>query len=392
MRNSMSVSINIFFRSIVYLAICAVLFLLSNLFLLRLFNTANYLAEFHVASLKLGIVGYIVFSFLSYEYTKLPQTSALQETLETIPLSKVKLLTSQSIVLLALLLIWSINIFGWILGKYVQLQIHYPLFFLNSVPSLIVDFFLPGVIAILVGIFLSQKTVRETAYCIIIVSALICSPVPSMIFASESLFGCPVLVFFDWFSILAPNTSWVADDIYGVSIEVYRWVLAAFWILLLITSIVFATTKRTKKTRLLSSILAVLTLVCCVRFVYRSNDSIIRKDYRPDGTLQHEFSYRQKNPNQQELPADFHVSKYCITLTVRSNTKANVHIELKENSLTEYHFTLYHGYVVNSIKDSNGDELDFDQNGDYVTVFAPMGTKELDFVYSGNAGKYFRRR
>lgn len=135
MRISMSVSIKIFFRSIIYLAICAVLFLLSNFFLMRFFNASNYLAEFHVASLKLGIVGYIVFSFLSYEYTNLPRTSALQEALEIIPSSRSKLLCSQSLVLISLLLIWSINIFGWILGKYVQLQIHYPAFFLNSIPS-----------------------------------------------------------------------------------------------------------------------------------------------------------------------------------------------------------------------------------------------------------------
>ena len=38
-------------------------FLLSNFFLMRFFNASNYLAEFHVTSLKLGIVGYIVFSF-----------------------------------------------------------------------------------------------------------------------------------------------------------------------------------------------------------------------------------------------------------------------------------------------------------------------------------------
>lgn len=389
MRISMSVSIKIFFRSIIYLAICAVLFLLSNFFLMRFFNASNYLAEFHVASLKLGIVGYIVFSFLSYEYTNLPRTSALQEALEIIPSSRSKLLCSQSLVLISLLLIWSINIFGWILGKYVQLQIHYPAFFLNSIPSIFIDFFLPGVIAILVGALLSQKTVREVAYCIIIVSALVCSPVPSGIFASESILGYPVLTFFDWFSILAPNTSWVADDIYGASIEAYRWVLAAFWILLLTAAIVFATAKRNRKTYMMASVLIVLSFLCGVRFVCRSNDSIIRKDYRPYGTLQHEFTYRQKYPEQQELPADFHVSKYCIELTVRNNTKATVRIELKENDRNEYRFTLYHGYVINSIKDRNGDKLNFDQNGDYVTVYAPMGTKELNFSYSGSAGKYF---
>lgn len=96
-------------------------------------------------------------SFLSYEYTNLPRTSALQEALEIIPSSRSKLLCSQSLVLISLLLIWSINIFGWILGKYAQLQIHYPAFFLNSIPSIFIDFFLPGVIAILVGALLSQK-------------------------------------------------------------------------------------------------------------------------------------------------------------------------------------------------------------------------------------------
>ena len=269
------------------------------------------------------------------------------------------------------------------------MQIHYPAFFLNSIPSIFIDFFLPGVIAILVGALLSQKTVREVAYCIIIVSALVCSPVPSGIFASESILGYPVLTFFDWFSILAPNTSWVADDIYGASIEAYRWVLAAFWILLLTAAIVFATAKRNRKTYMMASVLIVLSFLCGVRFVCRSNDSIIRKDYRPYGTLQHEFTYRQKYPEQQELPADFHVSKYCIELTVRNNTKATVRIELKENDRNEYRFTLYHGYVINSIKDGNGDKLNFDQNGDYVTVYAPMGTKELNFSYSGSAGKYY---
>lgn len=33
--------------------------------------------------------------------------------------------------------------------------------------------------------------------------------------------------------------------------------------------------------------------------------------------------------------------------------------------------------------------MNFDQNGDYVTVYAPMGTKELNFSYSGSAGKYY---
>ena len=389
MRGSMSVSLKIFFRTILYLATYAILLVLSNLFLIQMYNAANYLAEYHVACLRLGIVGYIVFSFLSYEYTNLPRACSLQEVLESIPMSKANIVFSQSIILLSLLFVWCCNVFGWILGKYMQSGISYPQFFFNAVPSLILDFFLPGVIAVLLGVILSQKAVREVAYCIIIISALLCSPVPSKIFAGESIFGHSILSLFDWFSILAPNTNWVADDIYGVSIEAYRWALAAFWILLLIATIIFIVTEGRKKFKILASVCAALALICCVRFTLRSNDSIIRKDYRPNGTLQYEYTYRQNNPKQEELPADFTVSQYYINLTVRSNTKANVIIELEPNSLREFHFTLYHGYNIDSVRDENECELEFDRDGDYVTIYSTEGTQKLNFEYSGTSGKYF---
>lgn len=60
MRISMSVSIKSFSLHYLFGDLCrpfsAIQFLPD-----AIFNASNYLAEFHVASLKLGIVGYIVF-------------------------------------------------------------------------------------------------------------------------------------------------------------------------------------------------------------------------------------------------------------------------------------------------------------------------------------------
>lgn len=388
MRSSMSISLKIFFRSIIYLSIYGILLLLSNLFLMRLYITTNYLAEFHIACLKLGIVGYIVFCLLGYEYINSPKACTIQETVNSIPTSNTKLLSSQFLVLLLLLLIWSTNVIGWIIGKYTQLRIDYSPFFFNAVPSLILDFILPGVIAILVGSLLAQVVTREIAYSIIVISALFCSPVPSRLFASESILGHPVLALFDWFAILAPNTSWVADDIYGASIETYRWFIAAFWILLLAAIIIFVTDKKAKN-RIYAFVMVILSLVCCIRFMLRNDDCIVRKDYRSNGVLQAEYSYHIKNPNQEEKSANFSIDKYFIDLTIRSSIKADVLVELKGNELDKYYFTLYHGFLIDRVEDINGNKLEFERDKDYLTVYVPKGTLQVRFIYFGNTGKYF---
>lgn len=390
MRGSMSVSIKNFFRSIIYVLVYAILLVLTNVYLVRLSNTMNSLAEFHLSTLKLGIVGYIVFCLLGYEYVRLPKSCDLKEIIDSIPESNLKLFISQNAVLLMLLLLWSGNVASWIAVMYFRFQAMYPAFFINASLSILIDLFFPGVIAVLLGSFLALTVKREVAYCIIIISALLSSPVPSKIFADEAILGYPILAILDFFAILAPNTDWVADAGYGVSIEPYRWFLAAFWFFFLLAIITCITEqKKSKKVRIVAIIMAVCSVVCCGRFIDRNNDCIIQKDYRPNGVLKSDYNYYKNTPQLETQPASFSVEKYCINLKIRKNTQADVVIDLEENTLNEYPFTLHHGYSIERIEDENHNTLEFDRNGDHVIVYAPQGTQQLHFIYAGNTGKYY---
>ncbi len=392
MRSSLSISFKIFYRNAKYIVLYLMLLILTNCFLVKLSTNAISLAEFHLASLKIGIVGYLFFCFLGYEYVGLSRTVDIDETLESMMGSKDKLISSKCVVLIFLLLIWCINVFCWITGSYFRFQVNYVDFFYNAVLSAILDLVLPGFVAILLGVFLAILTSREIAYSIIVISALFCSPVPSKLFSSEAVLGYPVLHIFDCFSILAPNTDWVADAQYGVSVEPYRWFLAIFWVMAFLSVIIFTLVKGNKVKRTCAICMAAVSLLAGVRFACRGDDSIVRKDYRPDGILNAEFSYRQNNPVQSEMVADFSIEKYTINLTIRNNTVADVYLHLSRNDLGEYRFTLYHGYIIERIEDADKNILKYEQNGDHITVFAQDEIDELHFVYSGNAGKYYANR
>ena len=389
MRSSIYVALKNFFRNTKYMLIYAILVLLSNCYLARLSDNAVSLAEFQLASLKLGIVGYLFFCLLGYEYISLSRLCGIKETFQTIEGVEEKLFFSQFMLLFSLVLFWCMNIFCWVTWMYFRLQTNYLPFFINAILSAFLDLVFPGSIAILLGSVLALNANREVAYSVVFISALFCSPVPSMIFSSEEIFGCTILRIFDWFAILAPNTDWVADTLYGVSVEPYRWFLAAFYFFILFSIIAFILAKGNKRKNACALLLFVLSLLSCMRFICRDNDCIIRKDFRPDGTLQAEFNYRKNNSEQTAKAANFSVENYIIDLTIRSNTKADVYLTLAENDLNEYIFTLYHGYSVERVDDANGSELEFERNGDFITVYTNEGARELHFTYSGNAGKYF---
>lgn len=389
MKASIRVAAKVYFRSLLYIAMLVILGCVTNFYLIKLAGTAVSLAEFHLGALKLGIIGYVAFCFLSYEYLSKASLCGAKETIGSICGGEAKLAASQFIILLVLLLVWCANIYCWIFVSYIDFQTQYTPFLMHALQSVFLDLFLPGVIAILIGMVLALSFKRELAYCVVIISALLCSPVPSKLFASERIFGHSILSLMDWFSILAPNTDWVADTVYGVSMEPCRWYLAIFWIALLAGIALFKILSNAKMKRVVAGVALLAVAMCGVRFSFRENDSIVRKDYRPEGVLNGEFSFRIDNPASEPVAPNISVSRYDMEFTINSRTDADVVIELEANALSELRFTLFHSFNVESIKCADGKTLSFDRCGDYITVYAPEGTTELHFQYSGNAGKYY---
>lgn len=94
--------------------------------------------------------------------------------------------------------------------------------------------------------------------------------------------------------------------------------------------------------------------------------------------------YYAKYPAPVLESADFAVKKYDMDIVAGSRTKFTVTMSISKQDCSQYIFTLYHGYRVKKVTDSNGKTLDFVQDGDYLTIKNDSGkTDALYMEYEG---------
>lgn len=114
----------------------------------------------------------------------------------------------------------------------------------------------------------------------------------------------------------------------------------------------------------------------------------VRNSVNPQkGYFANAFYYHFVDPPYKHMqynePADFDITSMDIDLKIRNQLKASVTIKVNDTSLDDYKFTLSRYYKIKSIKASDGTELAFDREGDYLTVYNISGNDTLCFMYSG---------
>lgn len=320
MNSSICVSNRVFYRTLTLTIPYGLVLAITMVSLIRLasgeFSPVDYLTD----CLKLGILGVLYFAFAGYELTSMLRKCGGQESLSTIPAAQRNLLFSQVLTLLPLLAVWSALIFGGQVIFYLQQGLNYSPYLFHCLLAVTLYCFLPGLIGLLLGASL-ERAGRPTAYGVIVLAALLSSSVCDNLFARIDLFGTSPMILFDWFYLTVPNGDWIADANYGVALEECRWYLTAFWSLLLVAILLwkFHRDKRwaiSAATTILA-VLAVLALVCGVRFALRGNDDLLQKDGRPDSLLVSELNYHADHSAGEFCAADFSVKEYELSIAAK---------------------------------------------------------------------------
>lgn len=201
MKHSLAVSWKAFSRTL-KLSISYLLLLMISIALpAYLYKFSPYLADFMSVAMNIGMVGFIFFTFISYEYLLLTTNPISAETLSPIPGAVTKLVVSQLLVLIALLLVQSIIPFVWLMWAATDKGVAYSSYVVHSGLSVVINCLLPGLIGVLLGAALALKAKRTVAYCVMLVSALLCSPIATQLFGMETIAGIQILDIFDWFPL-----------------------------------------------------------------------------------------------------------------------------------------------------------------------------------------------
>ena len=389
MEESLRVSRRIYIRAIRFFIPLTAVFAASVVFLISLNKATNDL-EYLKDSLQLGVLGTLFFAVSTYELMSLSRRVGSEEVIAAQLGAKSKLSLAHILTQLLILALWgSIVLFGNII-RYASGKTGYAPFYFHIAKCVLLYCMVPGCIAILLGCVISRLN-RPAAYTLIIVFTFLSSPIPLRLFSWYQINGFPIAQVLDWFQLSVPNSHFVSDSVYGLGLERSRWTIGGFWAFLLaVLSLIVLKEKTSWKHRALVVSLSVVTLFFAVTFSGRHDDYIMCKDSRPDGMIYSERNYRL-NENTAVAPqkADYAIKSYELNFCVDGSLSCNATLNLEDNTLSEYAITLYHGYVISTVTNLNGDPLEYRRDGDYLTVYT---TKPLDGIkinYRGNSSKYY---
>lgn len=336
---------------------------------------------------------FILFLFISYEFISKARLVDAEEILLT-SVKKRKSVYSGQIIFLVLInfvVFVMAAVYNIIALKYFPLDRPNVILYVLSVTF--VTYFLNCTASIMIGAALALRFNRIAGYSIIIVFSLLVSPLAESMASAACVMGginlYPILNLFEFY---LKNSRYTPNTVFWYPNLPYRFALPLVWIF--ISTIVsvpklfpFVQIKKASKTAVYSALAAVIAVSSAVAFIPSSQ--VERNEDPSQGDFHHSYYYSKKEAPQKEKEADFYAVKYDVSMKVRNRLHMNVNIEVDNENLGEYNFTLYHGYKIKKITDGNGKKLKYSRETDYVTVYADEATKNIKFVYSGYSPVFY---
>lgn len=339
-------------------------------------------------SLRTAIYYFAVFLFLSYEYCRaendLPILKKVNENKnKTLFISYVNRFLVLIILNLATALIYLI----YNVSAYLSLGIKHFEFMYHIAMSVLVNFFMTGLLAILFGMLLALVFKRLVAFLISAIVIFLASPMFESIAEREILSsgGLNLYPVEEIFNIYTPSLFWMPNFLFGYSILPYRIALLIFWIFAALAAL-FGLLIQKNRIRFCSIIVCVAVSVSgIIIYFYPSSRLIV--DSNPSNSLDSDLVYYWNNEQKEEL-GGFDVTDYALNIDVTNKLNVKSILTVSE-SIPEYKFTLYHGYKITSVKNQAGNQLEFSRDGDYFTIYNNSDVSQLYIEYSGFSPKFY---
>lgn len=344
---------------------------------------------------NVGILVFIVIGFITFEFFYMEQGCGAGEALSANRQMHCQYRLSQVFILLPAPVLAGFTVFMYDISAVRYWDAVTQPVVLHLLLCCLLNVVLVSIIAVLLGAVLGSWLGRMGSYAILVAEGFLMLPIAKNLVnilpdITELDFGRLI----DFFAITAPDTNWDPDSIYGLSIEACRWALALFWIaFLLILFLKRHFVRRRIKTKIVFSVLGVLSLAGFVGFAEMGTDSVVRLYDRTNGTAYGDSSYYNRNSETyQTAEAGFEIISYNLDVSVKRKLYVDAEISVTRNTGSDqYLFTLYRGYKVSSVTDEEGNRLDFTQDGFYLSVTYPLEeeTGVICITYKGTGNRYY---
>ena len=336
-------------------------------------------------NLRFAAIVFIMFLFTSHYYFSQARKNELLECASVTATGKNGFIMNQFSVMLTLALITC--------GVSFLLSIIFSFkdpnadgaYFLYSAKISILYFFLANIIAILIGLLCSTIKKTAAAYLILIICSFVFSPMTSRLTgeiynrSDESIY--PLWRIFEIF----PKT--FSHDIAasGVNANIKSLSIIVFWISLFAIIAMFTVFSfRIKAVKRATATICLIVFALSGAGTLMPYSSIsLDTNFLGSDAEHYVFQDPENFVIQKNEKPNFEITGYDMNFKIKNLLSGDVTVKVDNPNLTEYHFTLYYGYKLKSVSNSNGEKLKYDRDGDYITVHTDAPTESFNFKYKG---------
>ncbi len=328
---------------------------------------------------------FIMSIFISYEYIHGIKKSSIEECIWCQNFGKVKLYSYPILVLL----IKSALIFLVMLIAPITVSLlsnNKAEMILHIISVTMVNTFLTQIVASLIGVLIAIKFRRVVSYVLMTaISLYFLGVFTNFIFHLSYFYKIHIWSVHELITNLLPPTVLYGYDYqYGADYELQNWNFALFWIFLILTIILFLLLNRKQRKNLVIIALSCSFCLINLTLIGTSSQSLSLGEVNmSNGAFWENIDYYSENKGKTSK-ADFEISAYNMDFHFDRilHAKVDMSINSQEN-LNEYIFTLYHGYKISSVKDDEGNDLEYIRDSDYFTVKSDKAINTISITYSG---------
>ena len=261
---------------------------------------------------------------------------------------------------------------------------------LELILNTFLSFFMIPSCGVLMGVVFSKYFKRVNGYLLMILFLVLCSSMMNdiAIMLYELNINIYPLIFI--FNFFPPALNWTPIYAFGSSILPYRWILAVFWTCIFVVLLLCHLNNKTIKDKLKIFISFILSASCIVLLLQPMSILLLDSD-DPERSIMADWDYYYVMfPNDNIESANFNIDEYNLDIHIGNEMKATAKLTVDNINLQEYKFTLYHKFKIDKVLDDDGKEINFEQNGDYITLYNYNDScKSFTFYYSGHSTIYY---
>ena len=264
-----------------------------------------------------------------------------------------------------------------------------------------------SLIGMLLGFFLGKSFNRGTAYSLFITFFIFVTPLVNTVL--NVLLGhlpASTRLFLHWslvapFELKPPLFTVPLDTVYLFPVEFHRWLLVAIWALVILSAII-SSILWNSKVALRTAILLFAAFIIPwsihgSQISHPHFSDFSPRDIQETSMMPKIFAddiFSPSTPLHSLINHHPRVAKYKMDLTIGNQLHAEIEIFLEEPFGEIPSFTLFKGYRVISISNSQGQILDFEREGNFITVSTPNQENEKSFTieYAGSGWAYYANR